>query len=234
MLNRFREKLTSKKQEKESDTNKCYTNDEYVNYAIDVEKTLRYLEANLHNTDDPEEIAMGALKAACEFYDADWCGVLDVDLDIGVWSPMWWYNVRGTDRTKQLFEECETADYLSRWIYAMKKGKTMYIYDVEKIKDDYLEEYELYKRLGVQSAIGVPFWKRPTGYLVVRNPKRYTNRSSLLKMLAYVIIAQVNERKFLDDAKLSFSPSVIQKDTDVMINIVYTDQIEHTARRFSA
>lgn len=193
--------------------------EEYIKYAKDVERTLRYLESNLHDTDDPEEIAMGALKTACEFYDADWCGVFDVDLDIGVWTPIWWYNVRGADKTKELFEEYETTDCLSRWIQAMKAGKTIYISDVEKIKPDNPDEYKLYKRLGVGSVMGVPFWKRPTGYLVVRNPKRYTSRSSLLKMLAYVIIAQVNERKFLEDAKLSFSPESIQKDTDVMINM---------------
>ena len=48
--------------------------EEYIKYAKDVERTLRYLESNLHDTDDPEEIAMGALKTACEFYDADWAG----------------------------------------------------------------------------------------------------------------------------------------------------------------
>ena len=32
------------------------------------------------------------MRVATEFYDADWCGILDVDMEIGVWTPIWWYD----------------------------------------------------------------------------------------------------------------------------------------------
>ena len=41
-------------------------------------------ETALHNEEDPMEIAIGVMKAACELYDADWSGILIADLQIEV------------------------------------------------------------------------------------------------------------------------------------------------------
>lgn len=60
-------------------------------YSMNLERTLRVLETSLHNTDNSEEIAIQTMEAVCDFYDADFCGVLDVDLDVGVWTPEIWY-----------------------------------------------------------------------------------------------------------------------------------------------
>jgi len=40
-------------------------------YCRELERTLSALEAALHVSDDPEEIAMMAMKTACDFYQAD-------------------------------------------------------------------------------------------------------------------------------------------------------------------
>lgn len=60
---------------------------DYIQYAIAVEQTLRVLEAGLHASDNANEIAMSAMKKACEFYQANWCGFISVDLDLGLWTP---------------------------------------------------------------------------------------------------------------------------------------------------
>ena len=71
---------------------------EYIQYAQDVEQALSSLESHLHNTDDPEEVIMNMLSAATEFYDGDWAGIMEADLTMKIWSPLWWYN-RTTDGT---------------------------------------------------------------------------------------------------------------------------------------
>lgn len=60
---------------------------EKVEFALEFVDTLATLETSLHTSDDPEEISRGAMKMACDFYQADWCGFLMVDLDLGLWTP---------------------------------------------------------------------------------------------------------------------------------------------------
>lgn len=65
---------------------------EDIQYALWFEHALRSLESQLHNTDNSEVIALQMLVAAVEFYDGDWCGVVEADLEVGAWTPLWWYN----------------------------------------------------------------------------------------------------------------------------------------------
>lgn len=192
---------------------------EYIQYAQDVECTLRQLEQHLHVSDNPEEIAMGTLKTACEFYQGNWAGILVVDFDLHIWTLLWWYNTCSNDKTDVLLEEFESSEYMHSWGDAMYENHSLIVTDVEEIKNLYPEEYGLYKRLDVQSVIGVPFKPRPTGFLVVRNPQRYKNRCSMLQMLAVVGLIAVNEKNFLDSAKMAISPDAIKNDKDVIINV---------------
>lgn len=193
---------------------------EEVQYSVHFERTLRGLEAHLHNVDDPEVIAKDMLVAVVDFYDGDWCGIFDVDLTMKVWTPLWWYNRTTGGMSPTAFMELEEGDYLPRWVEAIQQGQPMIIPDVEAIKDTHPEEYQVYKRLRAQSLIAVPFWKRPTGFLLVRNPKRYINHSSLLQIMAFVAVSSVNEKRLMDSTRLSITPEVIQKDTDVVINLL--------------
>lgn len=93
---------------------------EKVEFALEFVDTLATLETSLHTSDDPEEISCGAMKMACDFYQADWCGFLMVDLDLGLWTPYCWYNTNSQDRTEMLTSEYESATKLPRWITAMQ------------------------------------------------------------------------------------------------------------------
>ena len=204
------EKLLKKKVAKEEN--------EYTQYAIEVERTLTKLEIQLHTSDDPEEIAMMALKTACEFYQADWAGLLEVDLDLNIWTPFWWYNTHPNDTTDEMLNEFESSEYLYRWIMAMRENHAIVVPDVETIKDKWPEEYGIYQRLHVKSVIGVPVKPRPVAFLAVRNPQRYIERTSMLQMLAYVVLTAVNEKKLMDSTKLIMAPDCIQSEKDVIIN----------------
>lgn len=192
---------------------------EYTRYAKDVEKTLRNLEANLHNSDDPEEIAMFTLRTACDFYKGDWTGILEVDMELNLWTPYWWYNMGSDDKTKVLLNEFESSEFLHRWVDAMRKNYAMIVSDTKAIEKDYPEEYEVYQRLHATSIIGVPIKPRPTAFLVVRNPQRYINRSSMLQMLAFVVLSAVNEKKFNDGIKMTISSDKIKSEKDVVVNL---------------
>ncbi len=48
---------------------------------------------------------MKTLITACEFYEADWCGIILLDLDISVWRPYWWYDVKCGEMADTAFHE---------------------------------------------------------------------------------------------------------------------------------
>jgi len=179
---------------------------EHITYSLALEKALRSLEAEAHESDDPDYIIKRALKTACEFYGADWPGFLELDLDLKLWMPYMWYNASNEDETSALVKEYESAELLDRWITAMHNNQAIFIPNVEKLKGSFPEEYELYHRLKIRSLLAVPVKPRPVGYLVVRNPTQYRNRSSMLQMLAFVVLAIGNEKRLLDSVKLIPSP----------------------------
>lgn len=203
--------------------------DHYIQYAQELEQTLSALEAYLHESDNPEEIISHALETACDFYDADWAGFLEVDLDLGLWTPYIWYSRNPIGNTASMLHEFESSDFLYRWITAMKANQAIIVRDREGIKDTYPDEYQVYQRLHIFSVLGVPVKPRPTGFLAVRNPKRYIDRSSMLQMLAFVVLAIVNEKKLLDSVKMAWSPESIKSETDILIHLFGELEI-YTAR----
>lgn len=192
---------------------------EYIQYCVKQDRTLKTLEANLHVTDDPEEIAMGTLKTACDFYDGDWAGILSVDMDLGLWTPVWWHKVGKTDHTPMLMHEFESIESMPSWIQAMNQNDVIILPDITEIKDTFPDEYNVYQRLRVKSVIAFPFKPNPVGFLVVRNPKRYVDQPGMLVFLAYVLHRAMAQQKTMDSAKMHISPDNIQRDTDVIIHL---------------
>ena len=192
---------------------------EYIQYAQEVESTLRHLESQLHESDDSEEIIHNVMKTACEFYQGDWVGFLELDLELDLWMPYVWYNPHDNDRTAVLLAEVESFNFFSRWQDAMRNNTAVSIPSTADLPDAPPEEAEMYQRLEIKKALAVPIKPRPTGFLVVRNPQRYLNRSSMLQMLAFVLLASLNEQKLMQSMKMSISPDNIKRDTDIIINL---------------
>lgn len=192
---------------------------EYIQYAVEFEKTLNDLEAQLHSVEDPEEIVKSALMATLEFYDGDWCGVIECDMVMEAWCPVLWYNRETQGMTETRLKELEDTCSLDRWVDALYACKPVIIPDTTLYKTSNPEEYEIYRRLNADAVLAVPFWKHPTGFLIVRNPKKYIYRSSFLQILAYVVFSTVTEKKLLERTSKAFSPENIKKDTDIIINL---------------
>lgn len=58
-----------------------------IQRAIDFENSMNDLESQLYYQHlSPKEVAQQVLKATCQFYDADWCGLIQVDLDLNLFS----------------------------------------------------------------------------------------------------------------------------------------------------
>ena len=201
--------------------NRKFDKEEYAQYALQAENTIQELHKCLSNTVDPKEAAMILLRVALEFYDAEWCGILDIDNDVGVWTPFWWYNKElGAMAQSVLLQEFELMDGCGRWYECLQKQELVIIDDPEAIKEIYPEEYVLCQRLQVDYAISVPFWKGPKGFLVLKNPKRFQKQIGLLRMLTFALVSLINEYHLLESRKLTIISPCITNDTDVYITVL--------------
>lgn len=192
---------------------------EYVRYAVEIERTIHRLHEEIAGCCDPKKVAMAVMETIARFYDADWCGIIHVDLDVGVWTPLWWYDAKNGPMAPNTCQEFELSDNCGRWLECLKTRDSVKIPDVEEIKESNPEEYKMYQRLGVQSVLAVPFWKNPMGFLTMRNPKRYQNHRSLLRLLNHAVISAVTEYFLMETNKLAIMSPRIEKDTDVYISM---------------
>ena len=191
---------------------------EYAQYSMEIERTFAEVQKGLALCYDPKEVALNVLRVATEFYDADWCGIFDVDLELGLFTPFWWYNRQSGAMAKTLVQEFEVMEY-KRWIDSLKNHTAMIIKDAEAVREIYPEEYELYTRLGVKNLMAVPFWKGPTGFLVLKNPKRFTQQTSCLRMLNYIIVSSLSEYFMIETSKLTLTSPRIANANDVYISL---------------
>ena len=204
---------------------------ENVQCALDFENTMNELETQLYYRHlPPKEVALRVMEAACKFYDADWCGLIQVDLDLGLWKPLWWHNECQEDKTTILTNEFESSEFLDRWVKAIRRGTPMVVPDAEEVKDLYPDEYQLYERLGIKSVLAIPLEPRQIALIAVRNPQRYIHQTSMLKLLAYVLLAAYNDKRMADSLSMAFSPENIKSSHDVSISLFGELKNPHFAR----
>ena len=158
--------------------------------------TLTALEKRLHDSDNADEILKATYQTACEFYEADWAGFLELDMEAEIWWPFSWYSINNNDMTTTYLHEFEVASIVPRWISAMADNHPLVVKNREEIKENYPDEYTLYERVKLYSVIAVPVKPRPCGFLAVRNPRQYVEpeHADMLRLLAFVALVNINDK----------------------------------------
>lgn len=194
-------------------------NTDDIQYCVEQEDMLRKLEIGLMSNDEPYTIAQLTLKSACDFYNADWAGIIIVDFNVNIWRPYWWYTPLTDGYMDRRIMECESTEYLERWGIAMRENKPITIPDTNAIQSEFPAEYELYNRLRAKSILAVPFKPRPLGFVVLRNPKQYISKSSTLRYMTHVAMLALKEQMYLDSIKYICRPEDIKCDKELIINV---------------
>lgn len=196
-------------------------NRQQADFAHEFERCIINLADEVYGLSEPKEIAQRVLRKACEFYDADWCGIFDADTMLKLWMPFWWYN-RATDgmtKTKTDMDQYGIFGELPRWKNAIEQNIPIIIKDVETLKETIPDEYNIFIRQEVKSILAVPFNKREKGVLLLRNPKRYGEQPELLRVMANIVIQEVNEQKLLDRMKLESCADCTDDTYQIVINL---------------
>ena len=164
-----------------------------------------YMHEERKEPDEPQTL----LKRMIKLYDADWIGLIDFDLAVGAWSTQYFYNANTKSSSKTRIQEAESVEQAARWVEAIRNHQPIIIEDVETIKDDAPEEYEMYKRLNVQSVLAVPYRNCSCGLMVVRNPKRFKTCYEALNILSYIVtneLIALRRRRNIERKAVEYEP----------------------------
>ena len=200
-------------------SSKFQSTEDLIQYMDDANAALETVKKILLEAGPPVKILERCFHMLIDFYDADWCGALNADLDLDIFTPVWWDDAREGFLAETLFHEFEIPQRFSRWKNALKRKELVVIEDAEAIRDIYPEEYANYQRLDVHSVIGAPYYKGSTGFLVVRNPKRYMDETLPLVMTSYIVAAETHDIRLMLATEHQFTSEDIKNKNDVIISL---------------
>lgn len=192
-------------------------NEEQHEYAVVLQKCLIDLANEVYGVSDPKDISQRVMRQACDFYDADWCGMFDVDRMLKLLVPFWWYNRATGGMTQTKLDDGGVYGDFTRWMDALNNNNSIYVDDIENIKKSNPDEYAVYSKQDVSSILAVPYHKREKGFLLLRNPKRHCNNPEMLQIMANILVAEINEQKLLE--RMKAESESMDTSADTVINL---------------
>ena len=190
-----------------------------VQYLKDFAYTLGELEVSFRGVEESRELIMGALQAAGHFYEADRVYVLEMDdeLQIGINTYEWCSNDAPASIIHSHSIPLEQMPRLGQYL---KMNKPLVVQDMEDIQRRYPSEYRWLTQQGIFALIAAPYSKRiNTGYIIADNPRKYAHDPSLLLLLQYVIVLELNEIKQQKALNMVSKRVSEQPKMDVHINM---------------
>ena len=190
-----------------------------VQYLKDFAYTLGELEVSFRGVEESRELIMGALQAAGHFYEADRVYVLEMDdeLQIGINTYEW---CSGDAPDSMIHSHSIPLEQMPRLGQYLKMNKPLVVQDMEDIQRRYPSEYRWLTQQGIFALIAAPYSKRiNTGYIIADNPRKYAHDPSLLLLLQYVIVLELNEIKQQKALNMVSKRVSEQPKMDVHINM---------------
>ncbi len=192
---------------------------EEAEYAVAFQECLVDLANEVYGNTDPFDIAQRALRTACDFYEADWCGVFDADMMLDLWTPFWWFNKQTGGMTETQLQQGSVMGSFERFRKIIEDNTYFYQSDVKKLRKTRPEEYALFVSQDVRSFLTLPYSRREQGIIFLRNPQRYGNKPEMLRIISNILIQEINEQKHRDRMKVNAATEEMRKDADVIVNL---------------
>lgn len=166
----------------------------HIGLGVEYKRQMLAIEKNLSESADSSSIINNLLSRLIFFYNADRAYVIEFDGNLMVGAVT--YEVYSQEQTDLVNIQYPQESTLSRWVQQIHNNQPVIIPDVEAIKDDSPAEYESLKKQNISSELAIPFSKKYTiGFVGVDNPRRFATNSSFAFMVAYAIVAELNEIK---------------------------------------
>jgi len=97
--------------------------------------TVLSLLAQLRNSSNMEIFLQIVMKACCEFYQADWAGILIADATSGMWTVEWRYDTVYGPMAETTIGEDECFEEFPLWVNALKTGEPIILNNIDALPD---------------------------------------------------------------------------------------------------
>ncbi len=183
------------------------------------EKELEDITIQLYGAGDSEVIINALLVRLVKFYDADRAFIFETDWDLHIGTNTYEYCAEGIKSQMEFLSEVDMKT-VPRWKKAFTEAKPIVIEDVEELKEGETVEYEILTRQDIKTLMAVPLNKNIAGFIGVDNPKRFDNKLSLLRTLAYAVAVEVKERRLIKANTMKTRAYPIKSENEVRINML--------------
>lgn len=191
---------------------------EEIQCAEDIVNAMTEVEIALHGVTDSKVIGERVMKTICDFYHAQYVGIMEFDIDMDAWFPGWCIDADGNSANYLLTQ----SDYVLRvptWSEAYRNNDLIILNNISEIEGLAPEEMMFYKALCAEAFLGCPFYKRSKGFVAVMNPHRHLEQTTLLRLLTYVLMMELNEHKMMQSLMTKAKGYDIFDENEVRIEL---------------
>lgn len=192
--------------------------DAYLGLLNEYKQQMQAIEEKLRDVEDSASIINGLLKALLLFYNADRAYVIEYDCDLLVGATTYEVCAEGIISHAADMQYLQT-EVFSRWAQQLQNNQPVIIPNVEAIRDESPEEYEVMRKQNITSELATPFSKKyATGFVGVDNPHRFGSDPSFAFMMSYAVVAELNEIKLQDKVEQAVRQLTNHQETDLYIS----------------
>lgn len=194
-------------------------------YCMNYESTVTALEARLRGSYQFQEIITDALATTMNFYDADSALVISLDMDLMIAKPEFETHredVLPVCGTEPMYLN-EYPEMLAAIRNAVNSMASIPYMAIEALLPKGSKALQRLEQIGIHSIMAMPYKKRSIGYVAVINPRKHTNHSehnSLLQVLSYVTVAEINEMNLTACRQESFFDGGSLAPNDIYVKLL--------------
>lgn len=190
----------------------------YLRLLAEYKRQMQAIEEKLRDVEDSASIINGLLEALLLFYNADRAYVIEYDSDLMMGATTYEVCAEGIISHAADMQYLQTEVY-SRWLQQLQNNQPVIIPDVEDIKEESPEEYEVMRMQNITSELATPFSKKyVTGFVGVDNPRRFGSDPSFAFMMSYAVVAELNEIKLQAKVEQAMKQLTNHQETELYVS----------------
>lgn len=190
----------------------------YLRLLAEYKRQMQAIEEKLRDVEDSASIINGLLEALLVFHDADRAYVIEYDCDLMMGATTYEVCAEGIISHAADMQYLQT-EVFPRWVQQLQDNQPVIIPDVEAIKEESPEEYEVMKMQNITSELATPFAKKyVTGFVGVDNPRRFATDPSFAFIMSYAVVAELNEIKLQAKVEQATRQLTNHQETELYIS----------------